>query len=60
MSNEARVGIFIVIVIIVFIVLSVEIGELSFSKKKTYSITMVFSSVEGLKKGSPLELAGVQ
>ena len=60
MSNEARVGIFIVIVIIIFIVLSVEIGELSFSKKKTYSITMVFSSVEGLKKGSPLELAGVQ
>ncbi len=60
MSNEARVGIFIVIVIIIFVVLSVEIGELSFSKKKTYNITMVFSSVEGLKKGSPLELAGVQ
>lgn len=60
MSNEARVGIFIVVVIIIFIILSVEIGELSFSKRKTYTITMVFSSVEGLKKGSPLELAGVQ
>ena len=60
MSNEARVGLFIVIVIIIFSILSVEIGELSFSKKKTYPITMVFSSVEGLKKSSPLELAGVQ
>lgn len=60
MSNEAKVGIFIVVVVIVFVILSVEIGELSFSKKKTYSITMVFSSVEGLKNGAPLELAGVQ
>jgi len=59
MSNEARVGIFIVIVIIIFIILSVQIGDLSFSKKDSYTITMVFSSVEGLKKGSPLELAGV-
>ncbi len=59
MSNEARVGIFIVIVIIIFIILSVQIGELTFSKKDTYTITMVFSSVEGLNTGSPLELAGV-
>jgi phospholipid/cholesterol/gamma-HCH transport system substrate-binding protein len=60
MSNEAKVGVFIIIVVIIFIVLSIEIGELSFSKKKTYSITMVFSSVEGLKVNSPLELAGVK
>jgi len=59
MSNEARVGIFIVIILIIFIILSVQIGELSFSKKQTYTITMVFSSVEGLNTGSPLQLAGV-
>ncbi|HHO75486.1 MAG TPA: MCE family protein [Deltaproteobacteria bacterium] len=59
MTNEAKVGIFIVIVIIIFIILSVQIGELSFTKKDTYTMTMVFSSVEGLKRGSPLELAGV-
>ncbi len=60
MSNEAKVGIFIVIVIIIFVVLSMKIGELSFSKKATYPITMVFSSVEGLKVSAPLELAGVE
>ena len=60
MSNEAKVGIFIVIVIIIFIVLSMKIGELSFSKKATYPITMVFSTVEGLKVSAPLELAGVE
>lgn len=59
MSNEARVGIFVFIVIAIFIVLSIKIGELSFEKKDTYPITMVFSSVEGLKPGSTLELAGV-
>ncbi|MBN2298329.1 MAG: MCE family protein [Deltaproteobacteria bacterium] len=59
MSNEARVGIFIVIVLVIFVILSVQIGELSFSKRNAYTITMVFSSVEGLKNGAPLELAGV-
>ncbi|MGC9323832.1 MAG: MlaD family protein [Desulfomonilia bacterium] len=60
MSNEAKVGIFVVIIILIFIGLSVKIGELSFAKKDTYQITMVFSSVEGLKISSPLELAGVE
>lgn len=59
MSNEARVGIFVFIVIVIFIVLSIKIGEISFEKKATYPITMVFSSVEGLKAGSTVELAGV-
>ena len=60
MSNETKVGIFILIVIAIFIIISMKIGELSFSKKGTYPITMVFSSVEGLKKSAPLELAGVE
>lgn len=60
MSNEAKVGLFVVAIIVVFIVLAFKIGELSLSKKDTYNITMVFSTVEGLKNGSQLELAGVQ
>ncbi|HPI91607.1 MAG TPA: MlaD family protein [Deltaproteobacteria bacterium] len=60
MSNEARVGIFVIIILAIFIILSMKIGELSFSKKSTYPITMVFSTVEGLKISSPLELAGVE
>jgi phospholipid/cholesterol/gamma-HCH transport system substrate-binding protein len=60
MSNEMRVGIFVVVVIVIFIVLSMKIGELSFNKKATYPINMVFTSVEGLKVSSPMELAGVE
>jgi phospholipid/cholesterol/gamma-HCH transport system substrate-binding protein len=60
MSNEARVGIFVVFILIIFLILSVKIGELSLTKKGTYPITMVFSTVEGLKVSSILELAGVQ
>ena len=59
MTNEARVGLFVFIVIVIFVVLSIKIGELSFNNKTTYPMSMVFSSVEGLKPGSNLELAGV-
>jgi phospholipid/cholesterol/gamma-HCH transport system substrate-binding protein len=60
MSNEARVGIFMVFILIIFFVLSVKIGELNLMKKATYPMTMAFSTVEGLKTSSILELAGVQ
>jgi len=60
MSNEAKVGIFVFAVIVIFIFLSIKIGEMSFSKKPTYPIMLRFPTVEGLKVGSTLELAGVQ
>ncbi|MCD6569998.1 MAG: MCE family protein, partial [Deltaproteobacteria bacterium] len=60
MSNEVRVGIFVFIIIIIFIVLSMKIGELSTTRKGTYPISMVFTSTEGLRVGSPVEIAGVK
>lgn len=60
MTNEVKVGIFVVGVIAAFFALVYEIGDLNLTKKDTYSITMVFTTVEGLKPGSQLELAGVQ
>lgn len=60
MSNEARVGIFVIVILIIFVVLSMKIGELSFNRKGTYPVTMVFTTVEGLKVSSPLEMAGVE
>ncbi len=60
MTNEIKVGIFVVCVIAAFFALVYEIGDLNLTKKDTYSITMVFTTVEGLKPGSQLELAGVQ
>ncbi len=60
MSNEAKVGIFIVAVVAVFAALSFTIGELNLTRRGTYPISMVFSTVEGLNRGSQLVLAGVQ
>jgi len=60
MSNEARVGIFVVVILFIFLVLSVKIGELDLTRKGTYPITMVFPTVEGLKVSSVLEMSGVQ
>lgn len=59
MSNEVKVGIFVVFIFIIFVVLSVKIGELNLSKKGTYPFTMVFPTVEGLNISSNIELAGV-
>ncbi len=60
MSNEVRVGIFVFIIIIIFIILSMKIGEISTTRKETYSITIVFTSIEGLRIGAPIEMAGVK
>ncbi len=60
MSNEAKVGIFIVAAVAVCAALSFTIGELNLTRRGTYPISMVFSTVEGLNKGSQLVLAGVQ
>lgn len=60
MSNETKVGIFVVVIIITFILLLFKIGDLNLSKPDTYTMTLVFSTVEGLKVGSQLEMAGVQ
>lgn len=60
MSNEMRVGIFVIVILVIFVILSMKIGELNFTKKATYPITMVFPTVEGLKMASTLELAGVE
>ncbi len=59
MSNETRVGIFVICIIFAFILLSINIGEIDLKRKGTYPMQMQFASVEGLKEGSPLEVAGV-
>lgn len=59
MSNEAKVGIFVFITIVIFVILSLKIGEIELTRQKTYPFTMVFTSVEGLKQGAPLEMSGV-
>lgn len=60
MSNEAKVGIFITAIVAIFAALSFTIGELNLARRGTYPISMVFSTVEGLNKGSQIVLAGVQ
>ncbi len=59
MNNETKVGIFVVIIFAAFILMSINIGEMDLKRQRTYPIHMNFNSVEGLKVGSPLEVAGV-
>ena len=59
LSNEAKVGIFVLLIIAAFILMSIRIGEFDLSRQRTYPLKLSFNSVEGLKEGSPLEVAGV-
>ncbi len=59
LSNEAKVGIFVLLIIAAFILMSIRIGEFDLSRQRSYPLKMNFTSVEGLKEGSPLEVAGV-
>ena len=60
MSNEAKVGLLLVIAIAVLGWLTVTSGTLSFARKDpTRPLEAVFTDVNGLKEGTPVRMAGV-
>lgn len=58
-KTEISVGLFMVAGILCLIYLSVSLGNVNLFKSDTYSITATFGSVEGLKVGASVEIAGV-
>lgn len=59
-KTEVTVGIFMVVGIIALVYLSVSLGKIDFFGNKYYSASALFDSITGLKKGSTVEIAGVQ
>jgi len=59
-KTEVTVGIFMVVGIIALIYLSVSLGKIDLFGSKSYTATALFDSITGLKKGSTVEIAGVQ
>lgn len=54
------VGLFVLAGFLAFVYLSVQLGEFSpFSLKKQYQIQAEFGNISGLKRGAPVEIAGV-
>src|SRR3989338_6594921 len=59
-SLEAKVGLFVIVAIILFVWLSFQFGGIKWLQKSGYHIITYMDSVTGLEKESPVKLAGVR
>ncbi len=59
-SIETSVGIFMFIGILCVAYLTINLGKIDLIGSDQYQIRALFMSVSGLKKGAPVEMAGVQ
>ncbi|MGA3174419.1 MAG: outer membrane lipid asymmetry maintenance protein MlaD [Syntrophorhabdales bacterium] len=59
-SMETVIGIFVVVGLLCIAYMSVKLGKVSFFRTDTYTLYARFSSVEGLRIGSPVEIFGIE
>ena len=59
-SLETVVGIFVVIGLLCVAYMTVKLGKVSFFGDNYYSLYARFSSVSGLREGSPIEIDGIE
>ncbi len=59
-STEVKVGVFVLVGLAVLAYMTVRLGSLKLSAPEGYAIWAVFDHATGLKKGAPVEMAGIQ
>lgn len=59
-TAEFWVGIFTILGCLCFAYLAINLASIRLTNSGYYSVSAVFSNVAGLKKGAPVEIAGVQ
>ena len=59
-SLESTIGIFVLICLLCVAYLTLKLGEVSFLGDSSYPVFAKFTSVSGLKVGSPVEMLGMQ
>ncbi len=60
LSVEAKVGFFVVIGMVILAYMSMKVGKFEYAGDKGYEVYAHFDSAEGLVKGVPVEIAGVE
>jgi len=60
LSLEAKVGLFVLAAIMLFIWLSLQFGEIKWLRTKGYTVTTYFDTATGLERESPVKMAGVR
>lgn len=59
-SVEAKVGVFVVIGMIILAYMSTRVGRIQYTGDRGYEVYAYFDSAEGIVKGGPVEIAGVE
>lgn len=59
-STEAKVGILVLIGILLLGYMTLKLGQFQISKEKGMLISAMFDTASGLKKGVPVEIAGIE
>jgi phospholipid/cholesterol/gamma-HCH transport system substrate-binding protein len=59
-AMETTVGVFIVLGLVMIAYMTVTLGHVSFFADETYPLSARFSSVTGLRKGSPVYMLGLK
>lgn len=57
---ETAVGAFVIVGFICFAFMAIKLGSIEVFESDRYSVAARFDSVEGLKTGAPVEIAGVR
>lgn len=60
LSAEAKVGFFVVMGMLILAYMSMKAGQFEYSRDKGYDLYADFDSAEGIVKGVPVEIAGVE
>jgi phospholipid/cholesterol/gamma-HCH transport system substrate-binding protein len=60
LSIEAKVGFFVVVGVLVLAYMSMKVGRLKYGPDQGYEVHGHFDSAEGLVRGVPVEIAGVE
>lgn len=60
LSIEAKVGFFVVMGIVILAYMSMKAGKFEYAGDRGYEVYAYFDSAEGLVKGVPVEIAGVE
>jgi phospholipid/cholesterol/gamma-HCH transport system substrate-binding protein len=60
LSAEAKVGFFVIIGMLILAYMSMKAGQFEYARDRGYDLYALFDSAEGIVKGVPVEIAGVE
>jgi ABC-type transport system involved in resistance to organic solvents, periplasmic component len=59
LPTEAKVGIFVLLAILVLAYITIDVSQLGFTSRGTYTVNAIMNNAEGVTKKTPVQVAGI-